>query len=927
MDTDRLTFLKPHIVNYIEHLDWDDRLLIIIMDFVGGGDLGKLIAEHGPLSEPATKIMARQLLDALGYLHSMNITHRDVKPDNILVQSFDPFVVKLTDFGLSKMVDNDQTFLRTFCGTLLYCAPEVYSEYAEYDNHGRRHPRNRRLRPTTGPRYHNAVDVWSLGGVLFYALTKTPPFPARNGASHSELLHQIMTKPLNVEPLKEANISDEGIDFLKRMLNRRPENRATIPELLNHPWLEGVALPPIDQVTDEELPANASQLSLEDNGNETEGVDDVELQAPSDDEIIDEDDEEVVRQTDHEDEGESEKENQTFGAANGRQRRLFGEVNSSAVGPSGGIRADRLNLTVTAPSPESSRETEILERPAEIKDSFESDSDSTPRQPASRLPRGAGGSRRGSLRSINSNESRSVEELNNMTFDVASQSLGGAESILGNLNMKSRAASAAPSHSIGDVTSSKRKPPSDLGEEGDAQTTESRRTLKRLRSQPAAPPAILDLPVAPGEYELLVQVPCIRNQSCRQIDNPVHKSTFWSARDRSTWHLNYPEMTQLQFDAFNMAAAARNEEFGPGKTPLWNLAVKYFPPTNRERVGEKSRALRRPLNDLKRPSTAGRNGTSDDVPDTQRCQDIRPPMPIFSEPGRPVIACLQSAAVSAIQGVSVLITEAMISWGRAMSNTRSYIPRTEGKVPKNALKILLWKPGFDPVKNFRPWNRQGEDEESLYFYIATKATQGISINGVPLPSWNPKATDDACRYWMRLHDGDRITVWQTADGLTRTELIFWCGWGGSSKPRGSASVNRPCLVADDIAQQLDEVCYRAERKMRGLSEHDLKMEEANHDLEVRLAHIDAERQRSRDFEVRRQEACRALGVNPHRRHSPPVGVGLTICSAAAAAAAAANGEGSSSSAGGYSSYNRTVPALRHTSPPTASDLLRAARGG
>jgi hypothetical protein len=109
-----------------------------------------------------------------------------------------------------------------------------------------------------------------------------------------------------------------------------------------------------------------------------------------------------------------------------------------------------------------------------------------------------------------------------------------------------------------------------------------------------------------------------------------------------------------------------------------------------------------------------------------------------------------------------------------------------------------------------------------------------------------------------------------------------------------------------------------------LSEHDLKMEEANHDLEVRLAHIDAERQRSRDFEVRRQEACRALGVNPHRRHSPPVGVGLTICSAAAAAA---NGEGSSSVAGGYSSYNRTVPALRHTSPPTASDLLRAARGG
>ncbi|EON97264.1 putative meiosis-specific serine threonine-protein kinase mek1 protein [Phaeoacremonium minimum UCRPA7] len=142
----------PHIVSYIEHLDWDDRLFIIIMEYVPAGDLGRFITDRGPLPEITVKEMSRQLIDALGYLHTNNITHRDVKPDNILIQSHQPFYVKLTDFGLSKMVDNEQTFLRTFCGTLLYCAPEVYTEFAEYDEYGRRHPRNKHRRQPYGQR-------------------------------------------------------------------------------------------------------------------------------------------------------------------------------------------------------------------------------------------------------------------------------------------------------------------------------------------------------------------------------------------------------------------------------------------------------------------------------------------------------------------------------------------------------------------------------------------------------------------------------------------------------------------------------------------------------------------------------------------------------------------------------------------------------
>ncbi|KAJ4295716.1 Protein kinase protein rad53 [Collariella sp. IMI 366227] len=777
-----------NVVEYIEHIDWDDRLLIIIMEFVGGGDLGRLIAENGPLSETATKTMSRQLLDALGYLHDMNITHRDVKPDNILVSSHVPFVVKLTDFGLSKMVDNEQTFLRTFCGTLLYCAPEVYSEYAEYDDRGRRHPRNRRLRPATGQRYDHAVDIWSLGGVLFYALTKKPPFPARNGASHSELLHSIMTKPLDITPLLEAEVSEEAIDFLRRMLNRRPETRATIDFLQNHVWISSsftTVAESFEAIEEEDLRVTASQLSLEDN--DRDHIVGRELRVPSDDEITDEEDEEleggaVV-------EYESEKENYTFGP-NTHPQRLFGEVNLSAIRSSGGVAQNRLNLPVSAAgSLTSNGTTEILGNEMEIRDSFESEDSLTPRQKSqkSQFSGGLGFS------IIAAGQSRSVEELNNMTFDVQSQSLGGAESILENLNMKSRAGSLLRSHTTGELNTSKRKPSTDSTEDDDMSLVDDRRGLKRLRSS--------KLTVGDAEYESLAQIPSIaRTQSGRQIDNPVHKSIYWSAQDRRTWHLNYPEMTQLQLDAFKTAAKTRNEEFGPGKTPLWDLAMKYFPPTNCERRGDARKGSRD--RDGERglvPSTADQDALPTPLTHSFHEYDFipRPPvvLPILSDPGRPVVACLESAPGSAVPGISVRITESMVSWGRAIENTRSYHQKAEGRVPKCAFKILLYKPNYDPVKNFRPWNRAPEpDESSFLFYISTKASMGIRVNNTP-SSDDPK-TPPPSRHWL---------------------------------PSTTATTS-PAQNAF-------------------LGEHDLKMEEANHDIEERTqpAAVERERRRARSL--------------------------------------------------------------------------------
>ena len=105
--------------------------LYIFMEYISGGDLTPFTYPNALLTEQQCQRVAYQTMQALDYLHKNNITHRDIKPDNILIAQEEPLVVKLSDFGLSKVVTGDDTFLKTFCGTLLYCAPEIYPGYED----------------------------------------------------------------------------------------------------------------------------------------------------------------------------------------------------------------------------------------------------------------------------------------------------------------------------------------------------------------------------------------------------------------------------------------------------------------------------------------------------------------------------------------------------------------------------------------------------------------------------------------------------------------------------------------------------------------------------------------------------------------------------------------------------------------------------
>ena len=282
----------PNIVKYVDYRDENDHLYII-MEYVPCGDLQQYLKANEILQEPDAKLMARQTLRALAYLHANKITHRDIKPDNILLASTNPFSIKLSDFGLSKVVQTEDTFLTTFCGTLLYCAPEVFPHF---DKEESRQGTKRRQPGGSGKQkfhsYSTAVDIWSFAGVLWFALCGYPPFEGVVDRSGRGMFEKIMRTDLDFRPLEVAGVPKDAQDLLRKMLCTVPSERPTAAQCLRHPWLADESEimpeerdPTLNAIQEEEEDAGGgadaqvfSQLSIVDqdrNGDdEFDGMDD-----------------------------------------------------------------------------------------------------------------------------------------------------------------------------------------------------------------------------------------------------------------------------------------------------------------------------------------------------------------------------------------------------------------------------------------------------------------------------------------------------------------------------------------------------------------------------------------------------------------------------------------------------------------------------
>ena len=176
-----------------------------------GGDLFDRVSEK-PLTESEAKHVIKSILSGIQYLHANNITHRDLKPENIMMVDSATTDVKITDFGLSRIVD-EKGEMSTLCGTPQYMAPEILLRM----------------------RYSSKADIWSVGVIAYVVLSGRHPF---NGPKINDILKKIQAGPLDFSHPVWAAVSPLAKEFIRSVLVIDPEKRPAVDEVLGHRWFE-----------------------------------------------------------------------------------------------------------------------------------------------------------------------------------------------------------------------------------------------------------------------------------------------------------------------------------------------------------------------------------------------------------------------------------------------------------------------------------------------------------------------------------------------------------------------------------------------------------------------------------------------------------------------------------------------------------------
>jgi len=206
----------PSIIQLVEVDESSPTQMRLVLELCEGGELYDRVQKKQFYPEHEAKVLSRNLLQAVAFIHSKGIMHRDLKPENILLASkINNTDIKISDLGLARISKDYPHRLprsRSICGSDFYLAPEVIKQ----------------------EEYGREIDIWASGVVIFVVLSGTLPF-------YHKVLHKlyrlIVERDLSFPEPMWRNVSKSAQDFILRVLQVSPGSRLTAEQALMHPWL------------------------------------------------------------------------------------------------------------------------------------------------------------------------------------------------------------------------------------------------------------------------------------------------------------------------------------------------------------------------------------------------------------------------------------------------------------------------------------------------------------------------------------------------------------------------------------------------------------------------------------------------------------------------------------------------------------------
>ena len=201
----------PNIVKYYQtDLSADMTSIDVLIEYVPGGSLKRIIQKYNKLEETIVRHYIKQLVYGLIYLHEHGVVHRDLKCANVLLSANG--VIKLSDFGSSRKFDSDEVELsKSLKGSPYWMAPEVVMKQG----------------------HSFSADIWSLGCMIIEMITGRPPWS--NLSRESKQVLKLIATANNLPSIPDC--SDDLKDLIRQCLRRDATQRPTAKQLLEHRFL------------------------------------------------------------------------------------------------------------------------------------------------------------------------------------------------------------------------------------------------------------------------------------------------------------------------------------------------------------------------------------------------------------------------------------------------------------------------------------------------------------------------------------------------------------------------------------------------------------------------------------------------------------------------------------------------------------------